>query len=142
MLAIGFRYYFTGCLTLLFTFPSRYSSTIGHDVCLALHCGQRRFNREFAVSQPTQESPKLGSSFVYRAFTFFGHLFQGVLLPSPNTTLESYNPPYKYEVWALPFSLIAYSGNHLRFLFLRLLRYFSSPGSPAKYKYLAPVTFP
>ena len=83
LLASSFRYYFIGSLTLLFTFPSRYSSTIGHDVCLALPCGQGRFNREFAVSQPTQESPRFGSSFVYRTFTFFGHLFQSVLLLSP-----------------------------------------------------------
>lgn len=34
--------------------------------------------------------------------------------------------PRPKSVWALPFSLVAYSGNLLRFLFLRLLRYFSS----------------
>ena len=31
-------------------------------------------------------------------------------------------------VWAIPFSLTAYSGNLIRFLFLRVLRCFSSPG--------------
>ena len=54
LLAYGFRYYFTGPLGLLFTFPSRYSFTIGHDMYLALPRGRGRFYREFAVSQYTQ----------------------------------------------------------------------------------------
>ena len=35
-----------------------------------------------------------------------------------------------WGVWAFSFSLVAYSGNLIRFLFLRVLRYFSSPSSP------------
>jgi hypothetical protein len=44
-----------GPLGLLFTFPSRYSFTIGHDTYLALPRGRGGFPREFAVSQGTQE---------------------------------------------------------------------------------------
>jgi hypothetical protein len=55
LLASSFRYYFTGSLTLLFTFPSRYSFTIGYDAYLALECGHPSFPPEFAVSEGTQE---------------------------------------------------------------------------------------
>ena len=80
LLANSFRYYFTGSLTLLFTFPSRYSFTIGHSMYLALHCGQRGFLPEFAVSESTQESPTSSSYFKYTALTFFGQVFHPVLL--------------------------------------------------------------
>ena len=133
LLANSFRYYFTGSLTLLFTFPSRYSFTIGHNVYLALECGHPRFLPEFAVSESTQESPRSNLGFVYTAFTFFGQVFHPVLLPqlvpywSPTT-------PTRRWVWALSFSLVAYSGNLVRFLFLWVLRYFSSPGLPLSQK--------
>ncbi len=52
-----------------------------------------------------------------------------------------YNPRDKSRVWAIPFSLIAYSGNLIRFLFLRVLRYFSSPGyQPMENPWLLAVT--
>lgn len=56
LLADSFRNYFIGYSTLLFTFPLRYSFTIGLVWYLALECGHPSFRREFAVSQPTQES--------------------------------------------------------------------------------------
>ncbi len=68
--------------------------------------------------------------FVYEAVTLSGHLFHGVLLSFSLNNVEPYNPLHKCRVWAVPFSLIAYSGNLIRFLFLRVLRYFSSPGYP------------
>ena len=82
LLANNFRYYFTGSLTLLFTFPSRYQFTIGIFGYLALERGRPRFPLEFAVSCGTQESSKAVSNFKYKAFTFFGCLFQNILLLS------------------------------------------------------------
>ncbi len=68
LLAHGFRFYFMGSSTLLFTFPSRYSFTIGLAWYLALERGRPRFRREFAVSQPTQESFMLHNFFQIRDF--------------------------------------------------------------------------
>ena len=72
--------------------------------------------------------------FVYEAVTLSGHLFHGVLLSFSLNNVEPYNPLHKCRVWAVPFSLIAYSGNLIRFLFLRVLRYFSSPGYPPRHR--------
>ena len=79
-LANSFRYYFTGFLTLLFTFPSRYLFTIGHQRYLALESGLPSFPKEFAVSHGTQEHPSGSSNFAYAALTLFDDLFHGLLL--------------------------------------------------------------
>jgi hypothetical protein len=68
LLADGFRFYFTGSSTLLFTFPSRYSFTIGLVWYLALECGHPSFNREFAVSQFTQEHSRVVFGFCVHDF--------------------------------------------------------------------------
>jgi len=82
LLADGFRFYFTGSSTLLFTFPSRYSFTIGLIWYLVLECGHPGFRREFAVSQPTQESFIVLLDFAYGIITLFDRSFQSVLLSS------------------------------------------------------------
>ena len=68
--------------------------------------------------------------FKYTTLTFFGCLLHSILLQNQNPILKTLQPPLKKWVWAGPFSLVAYSGNLLRFLFLGVLRYFSSPGIP------------
>ena len=116
-----------GSSTLLFTFPSRYSFTIGLVWYLALECGHPRFRREFAVSQPTQDT--CAPTYQFRILDF--HYLWSVI---PNcSTIDKYlhpgpTTPRRNVVQALPFSLAAYSGNLIRFLFLWLLRCFSSPG--------------
>ena len=69
-------------------------------------------------------------NFVYRNFTFFVVTFQLLQLP----TLILYRGPYPVGITTrgLGWSDFArhYSRNHCCFLFLRVLRCFSSPGSP------------
>ena len=69
-------------------------------------------------------------SFVYRHFTFFVVTFQLLQLPTPML----YRGPYPVGITThgLGWSDFArhYSRNHCCFLFLRVLRCFSSPGSP------------
>ena len=75
-------------------------------------------------------SCRLTSAFVYGTFTLFGLPSQVVLLASvmPSAVLN----PYYISIIGLASSPFArhYLGNRFFFLFLRLLRCFSSAGSP------------
>ena len=70
--------------------------------------------------------------FAYRAFTVCGVTFQTLPLATLLATARSYNPTEAGTsvVWALPRSLATTGGIIVYFLFLRVLRCFSSPGSP------------
>ena len=67
-------------------------------------------------------------NFAYGAFTLSGRSFQDRLAISLHRFCSP-NPRCKHLVWALPRSLAATYGITCCFLFLRLLRCFSSPGS-------------
>ena len=88
--------------------------------------------------------------YVYRAVTSYGPVFQPVPLKTsfrlmvlqPQNCLN--NPGLGYFHFARH-----YSGNHFCFLFLRVLRCFSSPGSPTDYSiypdksgWVAPFGYP
>ena len=70
--------------------------------------------------------------FAYRAFTVCGATFQRLPLATLLATPRSYNPSEAGTslVWAVPRSLATTGGIIVYFLFLRVLRCFSSPGSP------------
>ena len=88
---------------------------------------------------------RVPSSFEYRAFTFSGRRFHAVPLPPGLVTLlmRSYNTPFlrSAEDRGLGWSGFArrYSRNRGCFLFLRVLRWFTSPGwlAPA-YRFSGP----
>ena len=67
-------------------------------------------------------------NFAYTAITFYGDLFQDLLLPN---ILPHWSPTPPAESAGLSFSVFAprYLRNTIRFIFHRLLRCFSSPGS-------------
>jgi len=69
--------------------------------------------------------------FVYWSITIFGAIFQTLPLTILLATLQSYNPndAGTSVVWALPRSLATTWGIIIYFLFLRVLRCFSSPRS-------------
>ena len=68
------------------------------------------------------------SRFVYGPVTLYGPTFQKVPLTRFLATARSYNPRYAvtYLVWALPRSLATTRGIIIYFLFLQVLRCFSS----------------
>ena len=68
----------------------------------------------------------------YRAFTVYGPAFKPVPLAHPRPTARSYNPARALTrtVWASSPVARRYWGNHSYFLFLRVLRCFSSPRWP------------
>ena len=72
----------------------------------------------------------VSSSFAYGAFTLYGRLSQSRSAKLPESGLRSEPRNARIPVWALPFSLAATHRITCCFLFLRLLRCFSSPGSP------------
>ena len=71
-----------------------------------------------------------GFPFAYGAFTLSGRLSQNRSITLDESFLQSEPQHARTLVWALPVSLAATSGITCCFLFLRLLRCFSSPGSP------------
>src|SRR3989338_7290445 len=69
----------------LFTFPSRYLFTIGDNGYLALERGRPRFPQGFTCPVVLGYCLELSFGFTYTTFTFYGRLFQIVLLPPDNT---------------------------------------------------------
>lgn len=134
---------------MLFTFPSRYCFTIGHRRYLALDGGPPCFNRNSTCSGLLGVSSQEGASFSPTGLSPSAARFPntirlrmpfltsrgrcGSLLMIPTTPMTQ--RPQSWHVFGLGFSPFAhhYSGNLCRFLFLRLLRCFTSPGaSPFK----------
>ena len=66
----------------LFTFPSQYCSTIGHQVVFRLGGWSPRLLTGFLVSADTMDPAKSASLFVYGTVTRFGRLFHTVRLSS------------------------------------------------------------
>ena len=129
LLSAWFQGLFTPLLGVLFTFPSRYSFTIGLLVVFSLAGWCRPFHTGFLRSRDTQEHRAYTTLYVYRTFTSFGGPFQ-----NPSTSVlynyrKSYNPVYS-KTYGLGSSAFArhYSQNHYCFLFLPVLRCFSSQG--------------
>ena len=77
LVGIRFQVYFTPLIGVLFTFPSRYLFTIGHQGVFRLGGWSPHLQTGFHVSRPTQGSMRL---YAYGAITRFGRTFQTVLL--------------------------------------------------------------
>ena len=80
--AHGFRFFFTPLLTVLFTFPSRYWSTIGLPVIFSLAAWSPQIQTGFHVSRPTQVVISTQSRYLYGTITLFDQTFQIVLVPN------------------------------------------------------------
>src|SRR6185295_1749899 len=75
--ARGFRYCFTPLIGVLFTFPSRYSFTIGRQEYLALDGGPPRFPHERPSTWYSGGRSRRTVAFAYGAVTLYGLPFQG-----------------------------------------------------------------
>ena len=117
---------------MLFTFPSRYSFTIGLTGVFSLTGWSRRIRAEFLVFRVTQDTATsrhasdkgLSPAVAELSRSFSSRLWSdgAVLLPRHGIATT--------PVWALPRSLATTGGIICYFLFLGVLRCFSSPGSP------------
>ena len=115
---------------MLFTFPSRYSFTIGHTRVFSLGGWSPQLHARLLESGVTQELHYAASiAFAYRAITVYGAPFQGTSTGFSLRVCGSYNPAAtRTSVWALPSSLAATLGISVDFSFLEVLRCFSSLG--------------
>ena len=80
LVSTRFQVLFHSALAVLFTFPSRYCSTIGHQVVFRLGRWSSRFPTGFLVSRGTLDPDRMVMTFTYGPFTLFGRPFQIFLL--------------------------------------------------------------
>ena len=127
---IRFQVLFHSPPGVLFTFPSQYFSTIGHQVVFRLGGWAPRLLTGFHVSADTLDTANLTSHFVYKTFTSFGWLSHTIRLCS----VIIYRGPNPKSISTLGLASSAfarhYSRNLVWFLFLQVLRCFSSLSSP------------
>ena len=76
LVGIGFQVLFHSPPGVLFTFPSRYYFTIGHQLVFSLGRWSSQLPTRFHVSRGTLDHNLSFLSFVYRTFTFYGGSFQ------------------------------------------------------------------
>ena len=108
---IRFQVLFHSPPGVLFTFPSQYCSTIGHQVVFRLGGWAPRLLTGFLVSADTLDTATLPSCFAYGSLTLFGRLFHAVRLHS---LLRSRGPyPENISIFGLASSAFArrYSQN-------------------------------
>ena len=89
---IRFQNLFTPLAGVLFTFPSRYWFTIGHQVVFSLGRWSSRIPTGFLVSRCTQGTASPCSRFDYRAVTCSGWPFQAIRLRFHVLLTRPYNP--------------------------------------------------
>ena len=132
MQAHGFRFSFTPLSGVLFTFPSRYSSTIGLPGVLSLGGWCRRIRTGLLRPRPTQGTAWVQACFGYGAVTRCGPPFQARSPTCSSSLTAALQPRARLDARGLGWPPFArrYSGGHSCFPFLRLLRCFSSAGSP------------
>ena len=117
---------------MLFTFPSRYSFAIGLIRVFSLAGWSRRIHAGLLVARATQDTTMPTNASGTGLSPPAAPLSSGFpsQLPCNDVVLQ---PPSRVAtawVWALPRSLATTGGIICYFLFLGVLRCFSSPGSP------------
>ncbi len=137
---IRFQFLFHSPPGVLFTFPSRYSFTIGHQLVFSFTQWSGQIPTEFHVLRGTWDlNYQALLSFQLRDFhplwsTFPDPSFMTTAQPNETTRWPSHPATpilqrivaYTAQVFSSSRFAHHYSGNHIRFLFLTLLRCFSS----------------
>ena len=129
LVSTRFQVLFTSLFEILFTFPSRYQFTIGLSGVFSLTGWYRQIPTGFHLPRGTQDTASKYHCFVYGTITRYGLTFQIILLTTI-FIIAVLQPLYSLNYIGLGSFLFArrYSGNHYYFLFLCLLRCFSSAG--------------
>ena len=129
MQAHGFRIYFTPLFGVLFTFPSRYWYAIGLPGVFSLARRSARIQAGFHVPRPTQGTahlPQPPSKGLSPAMAALSSAVPGQLWKL-NAALQPRRGRNRPGLGSSRFAR-RYSGNRCLFLFLSLLRCFSSAG--------------
>jgi hypothetical protein len=111
----------------LFTFPSRYLFTIGRQLVFSLTQWSASIHTRLHLYRVTQELPRRASVFGYGPFTLYGAIFHSLLLTSALPQRGPTTPPASrwFGLFRFRSPLLTES---FHFLFLWLLRCFTSPG--------------
>ena len=107
---IRFQVLFHSPPGVLFTFPSQYCSTIGHQVVFRLGGWSPRILTGFHVSADTLDTAKLSLLFAYKTLTSYGWLFHTIRLSSVCYIAVRTPRVLLLSVWPLPFSLATTHG--------------------------------
>lgn len=136
-----FQVYFTPLTAVLFTFPSRYSFTIGCQVVFSLTQWSGQIHTEFHVHRVTWDTPRrlstsltrLSRSLAQLSRRFSSSSTYHIRVPQPREDKSS-----RFRLFRFRSPLLTES---LRFLFLGLLRCFTSPrfASP-DYEFIRTIT--
>ena len=130
LVSIGFQVLFHSPPGVLFTFPSRYYFSIGHYVVFSLRRWSSRIPTGFLVSGGTPDTARPSRTFRLQDFHF---LWCDFPITSPTyTCIFSRSIPRKNcfpRFGLFPFRSPLLRKSFVYFLFLRVLRCFSSPGS-------------
>ena len=102
---IRFQVLFHSPPGVLFTFPSQYFSSIGHQVVFRLGGWSPRLPCGFLVSVRTPDSVSLLSGFAYETITLFGWLSHTIRLPSILLLTVPTPSVLLLSVWPLSLSL-------------------------------------
>ena len=126
VVSIGFHVLFHSPTGVLFTFPSRYYFAIGHLGVFSLTRWSSLIHTGFHVSHATRDKHKL--SFIFQLLDFHHLWCRFQLLRLNGYCVFFCFPTTPSETLGLGCSHFArhYSGNRVCFLFLQLLRCFSS----------------
>ena len=132
--ANGFRDYFNPLVGVLFTFPSRYSFTIGLTGVFSLAGWSRPIQAGFLVPRPTQGSAGRGRRSRMGLSPAAAELSRSLRSAFPLPCRGPTTPTARRHAEGLGSSPFArhYLGNHCCFLLLGVLRCFSSPRSPPR----------
>ena len=116
---------------MLFTFPSRYWFAIGLLRVFSLGGWARRIHTGFLVSRATQDTTMLSTRFRLRGCHPLWRCFPAASPTESSCNLVVLQPRHGRNRGGLGSSPFArhYLGNHCYFLFLQVLRCFSSLGS-------------
>ena len=107
---IGFQVLFHSPPGVLFTFPSQYCSTIGHQVVFRLGGWAPRLPIGFHVSDGTLDTAKSSWPFTYETLTLFRWLFHVIRLDLKVLRRGPYPTDISIVVWPLPLSLATTRG--------------------------------
>ena len=113
---------------MLFTFPSRYLFTIGRQLVFSLTAWSAWIHAKFHVHRVTQEFPRRSLVFGYRSLTFCGATFHPLHLTSELPCRAPTTPSERIRRFGLFRFRSPLLTESILFLFLRLLRCFTSPG--------------
>ena len=102
---IRFQVLFHSPPGVLFTFPSQYFSTIGHQVVFRLGGWAPRLLTGFHVSADTLDTADRSSHFAYKILTFFDWASHPIRLHIPGIMSVLTPTLFLKSVWPLPISL-------------------------------------